>query len=166
MTFRQNQTVTILLVQPSQALCDSLLETLAPEGYKCIVAADSESAIRFCQKQDPNLVIANLDMGEISAARLNQAICDVHSASEVPFIFLSETSGSDVVEQARVAGGELFVTKPYDAESFVEAVQTALWMPHLIRRHVDSEHTVQKKSPRLFGSQAPARRKMNKGANS
>ena len=61
MTFKQNQTVTILLVNSAQESCESLLEILAPEGYRCIVAADTESAIRFCQKQDPNLVIANAD---------------------------------------------------------------------------------------------------------
>ena len=166
MTFKHNQTVTILLVQESQESCESLLEILAPEGYKCIVAADTESAIRFCQKQDPNLVIADLDMGEISAAKFSQAICDVLPTSEVPFIFLSESSDAKLVAQARDAGGELFTTKPLDKEDFVEAVQTALWMPHLIRRHVDTEHAGQAKSPRLFGPSTGTRRSMNKGAKS
>ena len=166
MTFKHNQTVSIRLVQQSQELCDSLLEVLAPEGYKCIVAADTESAIRYCQKQDPNLVITNLDLGEISPAKFTRAICDVLTTSDVPFIFLADSLNSESMEKAEEAGGELFTTKPFDADRFVETVQTALWMPHLIRRHVDTEHAVQKKSPRLFGSATSVRRSMKKETNS
>jgi FixJ family two-component response regulator len=66
-------------------------------------------------------------------------------------IFIAPPIEDDLLDAARRAGGVYFLTKPIDPSVLVELVNTALWMPHLIRRHVDRvAHSAIPKPPRLL----------------
>jgi CheY-like chemotaxis protein len=140
-----NASICILIIDPKQASCESILDILCPEGFQCVIAADAPSALRFIRKQPPNLILADIDMPDLTGTEFCQLVREAHSTPEIPVIFFSDTHRAEWPCESRRAGGTYFLSRPFDPAVLLELVDKALWMPHLVRRHIDAEHEMKPK---------------------
>ena len=83
----------------------------------------------------PDLLICDVELGHESGLELYGRI---KQSVDCPVIFLSNSRSQETVLNARRAGGTYFLSKPFDPMVLLELVDKALWMPHLVRCHVDS----------------------------
>jgi CheY-like chemotaxis protein len=153
MATKHNASICILIVDPNQARCESILDILIPDGFQCVVAADVPSALRFVRKQTPNLILADIDMPDFTGSQFCKLIRETQSALEIPVIFFSDTHRPEWPQESRQAGATFYLSRPFDPAVLLELVDKALWMPHLVRRHIDlGGHEIKPKVMRSVGA--------------
>ncbi len=111
---------TILVVDDETTLRETLVEALELEGYRAIPAADGREAIVRFRAEQPDLVLLDLMLPELSGVE----VCRILRAeSVVPIIMLTARDG----EVDKVVGLELgaddYVTKPFSLRELTARIR-------------------------------------------
>jgi sigma-B regulation protein RsbU (phosphoserine phosphatase) len=103
----------VLVVDDSEANVDVLVQALRDE-YKLSVAMDGETALRAIEKNPPDIVLLDIMMPGIDGYEVCRRIRANEAWRDVPVMFLS--SLEDARDKARgfEAGGNDYVTKPFE----------------------------------------------------
>ncbi len=135
MPVTQNHQISVLIVDQDAETRRQIHELLLSDGYRCRAVATAAAAKLAVTEKTPNLIICNVDLGDDSGLDLYGQI---KQTVDCPVVFLSDSGKQETVLSARLAGGTYFLSKPLDPMVLLELVDKALWMPHLVRRHIDS----------------------------
>ncbi len=113
-------TRTILVVDDETTLRETLVEALELEGYRAIPAADGREALIRFRADQPDLVLLDLMLPELSGVE----VCRILRAeSQVPIIMLTARDG----EVDKVVGLELgaddYVTKPFSLRELTARIR-------------------------------------------
>ena len=111
---------TILVVDDEATLRETLVEALELEGYRAIPAADGREALARFRAEQPDLVLLDLMLPELSGVE----VCRILRAeSAVPIIMLTARDG----EVDKVVGLELgaddYVTKPFSLRELTARIR-------------------------------------------
>ncbi len=111
---------TILVVDDEKTLRETLVEALELEGYRAIPAADGREALIRFRADQPDLVLLDLMLPELSGVE----VCRILRAeSQVPIIMLTARDG----EVDKVVGLELgaddYVTKPFSLRELTARIR-------------------------------------------
>ncbi len=111
---------TILVVDDEATLRETLVEALELEGYRAIPAADGREALLRFRAEQPDLVLLDLMLPELSGVE----VCRILRAeSAVPIIMLTARDG----EVDKVVGLELgaddYVTKPFSLRELTARIR-------------------------------------------
>ena len=60
--------------------------------------------------------------------------------SDVPALFLSGAQLPDVILRSHRHGSSYHLRKPTDTRLLLDLVEKALWMPHLVKSHINRPH--------------------------
>jgi len=116
----------ILLVEDEEALAESVRYSLEREGFEVVIAADGRRAIERFRTSDPDIVVLDLMLPEMSGLDVCRTI---RADSTVPIIMVTAKDS----EADKVAGLELgaddYVTKPFSVRELVSRIRA-----HLRRR--------------------------------
>jgi len=114
----------ILLVEDEESLAGSIRYSLEQEGFTVTVAVDGRKAIERFRSDDPDLVILDLMLPELSGLDVCRLI---RQESNVPIVMVTAKDS----EADKVAGLELgaddYVTKPFSIRELVFCVRAHLW---------------------------------------
>ncbi len=101
---------TILVVDDEPTLRETLADALASEGYDVVVAEDGRRALEVFRAENPDLVLLDLMLPELSGIEVCRII---RAESDVPIVMLTAKDS----EIDKVVGLELgaddYVTKPF-----------------------------------------------------
>lgn len=113
----------ILVVDDEKPIVDIIVGYLKRESFSVITAYDGTSALQLAQKQDPDLIILDLMLPEISGWDICRTL---RTKSDVPIIML--TARDEVTD--KIVGLELgaddYVTKPFEPKELVSRVKAVL----------------------------------------
>ena len=126
---------TVLIVEDEDALRAKLAYQLEQEGYRVVQAADGAAALDRFRADQPDLVLLDLMLPELSGVELTRII---RRESDVPIVMLTARTG----EVDRVLGLELgaddYVTKPFSLRELQARIRG-----HLRRRAKQAEQPEQ-----------------------
>ena len=129
----------ILLVEDEEALAESIRYSLDREGYVVTVAQDGRRAIERFHDMDPELVILDLMLPEVSGLDVVRMI---RQESMVPIIIVTaKDSEADKVTGLEL-GADDYVTKPFSVRELVSRVRAHLRRARLSRPSAD-EHVLE-----------------------
>jgi len=113
----------ILLVEDEESLAESIRYSLEREGFTVTLAVDGRKAIERFRNDDPDLVILDLMLPELSGLDVCRLI---RQESNVPIVMVTAKDS----EADKVAGLELgaddYVTKPFSIRELVSRVRAHL----------------------------------------
>lgn len=113
----------ILLVEDEEALADSIRYSLEREGYGVSVAADGRRAIEQFRATEPDLIILDLMLPEMSGL---DVVRSIRQSSTVPIIIVTaKDSEADKVTGLEL-GADDYVTKPFSVRELVSRVRAHL----------------------------------------
>lgn len=116
--------ILIIDDMPDQiALIGSILEE---QGYRVFAANTSNAAKRFLDMKIPDLILLDIQMGDVSGLEICQKLKEEENTKDVPVIFLTSETSMDVVTQGFEIGGSDYITKPFAKEEFLSRVKTQL----------------------------------------
>jgi len=130
------QQPVILVIDDEAEVLDEVAAVLASAGYTCHCCSSGEAALQFARSTAPDLIISDINLDGQSGLDLCERIKEDESLKGLPVMFLSGAQIPDVIRRSHAVGGTYYLRKPFDPDVLVELVDKALWMPHLIERHV------------------------------
>jgi len=125
-------TTRILIVDDEEQIRRFLTITLRAAGYQVLQAADGRSGIEQCNTQQPDLVLLDLGLPDISG---HEVIRTLRSHMPVPIIVLSVREGDEDKIQALDSGANDYVQKPFSTAELLARIRACL------RSSTASSHT-------------------------
>ena len=117
----------ILVVDDSRVMRQIVIRTLREAGYdgaEIVEAEDGRDALDKVRSEQPDLVLSDWHMPNVTGIELLQALRG--SGSEVPFGFVTWEGSPAAREQAADAGALFLIAKPFTADDFADALATVI----------------------------------------
>ena len=114
----QNTSLPILVVDDNRTMVRITTELLRQVGYLNVDgAADGSQALAMAAKKTYDLVISDWNMAEVSGLDLLRALKPAAGDQRPRFIMATAESKTDRIVQARVAGADAYIVKPFTAQT-------------------------------------------------
>jgi response regulator NasT len=118
------QRLRFVIADDSSIPRDILHRVLRNGGYEVVAAATNGlQAIEFCNKHKPDVAILDVSMPGMQGTEAGRIITEQKLARKVIF---ASSAGQAVVTNQMAAMGATFVSKPYNAEIFLKALNAVL----------------------------------------
>ncbi|MGA2190783.1 MAG: response regulator [Steroidobacteraceae bacterium] len=124
----------VLLVDDDNTILLGTGVRLKSMGYTVYTAKDAVSAVSAVVKNNPDVVVLDLTLpagdGFLVAERLQNLVV----SAATPIIFITASENPVLRERAMNLGATGFLTKPFDATTLADAIESALspansWLP-------------------------------------
>lgn len=117
---------TILVVEDDKNIVKLLEYNLKNTGFRVIITASGESAIRQCERKKPALVILDLMLPGMSGISVCKQLKAQKNTAHIPIIMLTAKSDElDKISGFQV-GADDYVTKPFSPEELVLRIKAIL----------------------------------------
>ena len=119
----------VLLIEPDERESDRYRALFTTgEGGACVsVATDADHAFELLEREadtcSPHLILIDLDHAEIDALNLVRRLRDDWRTRSIPIVALATDADEESALDAGRAGVSALITKPLDAENFIEAAR-------------------------------------------
>lgn len=115
----------ILLVDDAHETRTFLAErVLAPEGYEMLTAANAKEALTILQNTNPDLIISDFLMPEMTGLELLQKLKS--ESRNIPFILITAEGSESLAVKALRLGVRDYFIKPFDIDDLLIGVKRVL----------------------------------------
>jgi response regulator RpfG family c-di-GMP phosphodiesterase len=108
----RSRSLRILLVDDDAALRTLLRTTFEVADVEVVEAADAVAARREIERTTPSVVVLDVNMPVTSGLELCRELKTEPSTTDIPIVLLSGSDG-ELADEARRAGADAFVRKPF-----------------------------------------------------
>lgn len=133
----KHQEAIIFVIDSDSVSRETVRKLLTEQGIDVIGLENCQEArtkVRYCL---PDLIVCATRLNGMDGIQLCQNFTQAERLINVPVVFLSDSDDPNSLSRSRAAGGTFCLTRPFDPRVMLELVDKALWMPHLIRTHLD-----------------------------
>lgn len=120
-----------MIVDDTTANVRLLSHVLEKEGYAVLSAYNGEEAIRLTREEKPDLILLDVMMPGMSGFEVASELKEDDKLADIPIIFLSALSESDIKVKGFKSGGVDYITKPFKKEETLARIQTHLHLQTL-----------------------------------
>lgn len=115
---------TILIVDDTPENIDILVELL--EDFDKQIAINGVDALETAFEDPPDLILLDIMMPEMDGYEVCVKLRQNEKTKDVPIIFLTAKTEKEDIIKGFEAGGQDYITKPFDARELLERVKTQL----------------------------------------
>jgi two-component system, cell cycle response regulator DivK len=116
----------LLLVEDNEANRDMLSRRLVRHGFEVVCAIDGPQAVASADAEQPDLILMDVALGEMSGWDATLAIKPSAKTSKIPIIALTAHAlASDLARSVEVGCSD-FDTKPVDLARLLGKIRTCL----------------------------------------
>jgi len=116
--------IRILVAEDESIIRLDLRESLEEEGYEVVAeTARGDDAVELVERLRPDVAILDIKMPGLDGI---EAARRIHAGRSAAVLILTAFSQRDLVEQARDAGAQAYLVKPFQRAELVPAVELAL----------------------------------------
>jgi DNA-binding response OmpR family regulator/HPt (histidine-containing phosphotransfer) domain-containing protein len=116
----------LMIVDDDSQLLDFLHNLLAPWGFKLALLSEPHQFWYALEQSAPDLLILDIEMGELSGIDLCQVVRNDPYWSELPVLFLSARADAQTVHRVFTAGADDYINKPIVGPELVARVLNRL----------------------------------------
>jgi two-component system cell cycle response regulator DivK len=116
----------ILIVEDQEDNRAILRDLLSQAGYALIEAADGEEGVKLAQREQPDLILMDIQLPVIDGYEATRRIKGVPELKSIPIIAVTSYALSGDEARARAAGCDGYVTKPFSPRDLLAKVRTYL----------------------------------------
>jgi len=151
----------ILVVQSDLNTRQVLANVLKTANYYVITARDGKEGLEIAKRHLPDLIITDISLPEIDGLSMLYLLRQDCMTESIPIIVLSDKTQRSDLRNAMEAGADDFITKPFDMDELLMAVESRLkrlqvmTKNHTFSKNGDSQHFVSIPAPKI--AQSPVR---------
>ena len=117
---------SILIVDDSPEVRVALTATLEDAGHAVIEAADGPEAVERATLEQPDAIILDINMPGMDGISVLRELRSEGLTRDVPVVMLTAIADMDHVQLAIAAGAHDYVLKPWDADTVIQRLWTAM----------------------------------------
>jgi CheY-like chemotaxis protein len=114
---------TILIVEDEKELLETMSHLLRDQGYRVVVSASAEEALKRVRESIPDLVLIDIKLPGIDGFDLFNAFKKNPQFGSTPVIFLTAFNSLQAAITAKQQGAAEYITKPFDLEYLIATVK-------------------------------------------
>jgi DNA-binding response OmpR family regulator len=130
----------LMIVDDDPQILDVLRTLLEPWGFHLTLLDDPTQFWETLKKHTPDLLILDIEMPEFSGIDLCQVVRNDPDWSELPVLFLSAHTDSDMVHRLFAVGADDYVSKPILGPELVARVLNRLERTQILRKLASQSH--------------------------
>src|SRR5688572_32025523 len=123
---RQDESVTVLLVEDTEDNRFMMRRLLEMSGYHVVEATNGEEAVRLAEAESPQLILMDLSLPVIDGLAATRLIRKLPRFEVIPIIAVSAHDTSDFQNEAIQAGCNSYITKPIDFNELEQLIDQML----------------------------------------
>jgi len=123
----------ILIVDDEAQNLELMEAMLGASGYEVLLGSEGEEALRLARERKPDLILLDLMMPGLSGFEVCARIKTDPQTAGIPVLFVTALSQIGDKERAMAAGGDDFLTKPFQRTELLTRVEALLKVRHLNR---------------------------------
>src|SRR5580658_8012990 len=112
----------VLIIDDDSVICLFAETCLSAAGYEVLTALDGETGLRLATERRPDVVVTDVMMPGIHGLGVVEAIRANPSLTGTRIVVCSMKSYATDIQQAKNAGADRFLAKPYSPEALQEVV--------------------------------------------
>lgn len=116
----------ILIIDDDIAICELVKVNLEIQGYICEYSTNPTTGFALIKQEQPNLVILDVMMGEISGYDVAQKVRNTKEISKTPIIMLTALGELNHKLEGFNCGVDDYITKPFEIEELKARVLALL----------------------------------------
>lgn len=147
----------ILVVESDPIELTGLAASLHMAGYDVVSARGPETALKAVRTTCFDLAVVNVNLRGRSGEKLREEIRTLDLNRETPYLFLSDKQKPDVILRRYENAGVFHLRTPFDVNVFLDLVDRAMWLPHLVTAHIGSTADSSKHDGTESESRRPSR---------
>lgn len=112
-----------LVVDDSLSARRSMAQVLSDSGFEVITARDGMEAVETLERSRPDILFVDLEMPRMNGIELTSHVRARRETAEVPVVMVTSRSTEKHRAQAKAAGVNAYVTKPFDADTLLQEAE-------------------------------------------
>lgn len=128
----------ILVVDDEMPIVELIKYNLRKEGFSVITADNGATALRYAREKNPDLIILDLMLPDMSGYEICKTIKDNPTTTDIPIIFVTAKDDDKDIVKGLELGAEDYVTKPFSPRVLLARVNRALKRLHDLPPKEDS----------------------------
>ena len=136
----------ILLVEDDTSLRENIEELLDLSGFLVLPAANGKTAVQLAKKKLPDLILCDIMMPEMDGYEVLEHLSEHEATRHIPFIFVSAKTEHKDVRKGMDLGADDYLTKPFEEEELLNAIQVRLKKAELLNGAWAEWHKKNRKS--------------------
>ena len=116
----------ILVVDDEQYVTKLVERTLEDAGFAVTVATDGNSALAMLAEKEPDLVLLDIRMPDMSGWAVLIALKTNRKLEKVPVVIMTASPPTQEDEEIRALRADGLLNKPFSVEELLKQVKTAL----------------------------------------
>ena len=121
-----NEPSAILIVDDMPANLGLVVDSLADQGFRVLVALDGEEALERAQFSQPDLILLDVKMPGIDGFETCRRLKMNERTRDISVIFMTSLTGIEDLVEGFAAGGSDYVTKPVRIDEMMARISTHL----------------------------------------
>jgi CheY-like chemotaxis protein len=118
----------ILVVEDNQDILSIISRILRIAGYTVLKANDGIEAIRMAQQQNPDLILMDLVLPTLDGWITTRQLKADRRTAHIPVVAVTACVSVEDEQQAREAGCDAFIMKPFDANMLLAHIAKLLYV--------------------------------------
>ncbi len=116
----------ILLIDDDYMIRDGVADLLKLEGYDVIEAAGGLEGLALAQQHQPDLIISDIQMPDISGFDVVQRLRDDALLVDIPVVFITAFSNPETEARSRNLNINGYITKPFSYNILFDVIAECL----------------------------------------
>jgi DNA-binding response OmpR family regulator len=112
----------ILIIDDDVTMTELLKTLVRMEGHAPTAVNDSTKAMEIAGSVEPDLITLDLMMPGLSGFELCELLHQDPRFAMIPIVIVSARDDSESKQRALRAGAKDYVTKPFDADEFIQKI--------------------------------------------
>ncbi len=121
-----NKRTTVVIIDDDAFQQKIIKDCLKDEPYKIISILHGEPALTFLLRNQPDLILLDINMPDFSGIEILQRIKSYKHLSGVPIIMVTSDQTRDTILECIRKGATNYIVKPFTQSLLIEKVSTAL----------------------------------------
>ena len=116
----------ILIIAGDPHQLDRLDKCFSRQGFKVIAHTRGDYGLQAAQNAEPDCVLIDLHLMDMCGIDLCRKIEDDSKTCHIPSIMIGQAESSETIRDARRAGCQFFLSKPYDPNALLLMVNESI----------------------------------------
>lgn len=116
----------VLIIDDDPHIVDSVSQYLELEGYITFKALSGPEGLEIALQEQPNIIVLDIMMPEMDGFQVMERLKGSEQLRQIPVIMLTAKGSDNDVMLGWRSGVANYITKPFDLEELVHAMQLVL----------------------------------------